>query len=270
MIRIGFLDYFLDEWHANHFPDNLKKAAQIEGTEATVTHAWAERDSSPKTGKTTAEWCAQFGVTPCNTIEEVCKSCDAICIFAPDDPDRHLAYAKRAFPFRKPVYIDKTFAPTEQEGAAIFALAAETGTPVCSSSALRFSEEREEVEASRITVQGSGPSAVHYLVHLFEPLVATLGVGATGLTAERDGDAFRFLVHYADGREGCALFAPKVPFAIREGIFREATEEGITSDFFLRQTRDILRFFDRKTPSYPQSETLEILRLRDLALAAMN
>ena len=74
MKKIGFVDYYLSEWHANNYPGWIR--ALDCGYD--VTHAWAELDISPVDGKSTDEWCESFGVKKCGTIEELCRECDAI------------------------------------------------------------------------------------------------------------------------------------------------------------------------------------------------
>ena len=61
MKKIGFVDYYISEWHANNYPGWIKNLDC--GYE--VTHAWAELDVSPIDGRSTAEWCDKFCVEKC-------------------------------------------------------------------------------------------------------------------------------------------------------------------------------------------------------------
>ena len=55
MKKVGFIDYYLDEWHANHYPEMLKNAS-----DGNVVAAYAYgMIPSPKTGKTNEEWCRE-------------------------------------------------------------------------------------------------------------------------------------------------------------------------------------------------------------------
>ena len=119
MKTIGFFDYYLSEWHANNYPAWIREI----NPEFTVAYAWAELDVSPVDGVTTDEWCAKFGARRCGTIEEVCEKADFLIVLSPDNPERHLDYAKRVFPCGKPCYMDKTFAPDAETAKKIFALA---------------------------------------------------------------------------------------------------------------------------------------------------
>lgn len=40
-MKIGFIDYYLDEYHANHYPEWIKNAAD----ESCAFYAWAQIDS---------------------------------------------------------------------------------------------------------------------------------------------------------------------------------------------------------------------------------
>ena len=111
MKTIGFIDYYLSEWHANNYPAWIKEQSDKMGEEIAVKYAWAELEKSPLDGITTEEWCDKFGVFKCETIAELCEKADYILILAPSDPEKHLGYAKEALKFRKRTYIDKTFAP---------------------------------------------------------------------------------------------------------------------------------------------------------------
>ena len=61
MKKIGFVDYYLSEWHANNYPAWIAEAAAKAGADYKLAYAWAELDVSPKDNVTTDEWCANYG-----------------------------------------------------------------------------------------------------------------------------------------------------------------------------------------------------------------
>ena len=71
MKKIGFVDYYVSEWHANNYPKWIAQANEALGTDYEVAYAWAELDTSPIDGVTTAEWCEKYGATPCATVREL-------------------------------------------------------------------------------------------------------------------------------------------------------------------------------------------------------
>ena len=44
MKTIGFIDYFLNEWHANEYPSMIQAYNAKNGTDYQVKYAWAEMD----------------------------------------------------------------------------------------------------------------------------------------------------------------------------------------------------------------------------------
>ena len=83
MKTIGFIDYYISEWHANNYPAWIKEASEKMGEDFVVKYAWAEEYVSPVDGKNTDEWCKKFGVEKCETIEDLCEKADYILILAP-------------------------------------------------------------------------------------------------------------------------------------------------------------------------------------------
>ena len=94
MKKIGFIDYYLSEWHANNYPAWIKEI----NPEFEIAYAWAEVDVSPVDGVTTDGWCGKFGVEKCASIEEVCEKADYLMVLSPDNRERDLDYAIGVFP----------------------------------------------------------------------------------------------------------------------------------------------------------------------------
>lgn len=72
MLKIGFIDYYLDEWHANNYPAWIKEQS---GGEMEVAYAYGHIDS-PIGGMTTNAWCEKYGIQRCATIEELIEKSD--------------------------------------------------------------------------------------------------------------------------------------------------------------------------------------------------
>ena len=108
MKKIGFVDYYLSEWHANNYPAWIEKESEKLGYDYKVCYAYGEIDS-PIGGISSEEWCKKNNVELCKTIEEICEKSDYLFILAPSNPERHLDLAKKVLPYGKTTYIDKTF-----------------------------------------------------------------------------------------------------------------------------------------------------------------
>ena len=78
MKKIGFVDYYISEWHANNYPAWMQEANEKLGLDYQVAYAWAEEDISPVDGVSTDQWCEKTGVERCQTIAELCEKSDVI------------------------------------------------------------------------------------------------------------------------------------------------------------------------------------------------
>lgn len=272
MKKIGFVDYYLSEWHANNYPAWIKAANEALGTDYTVAYAWAELYTSPKDGITTDQWCKKFGATACATVEELCEKSDVILILAPTDPDKHLPYAKAVLPFGKPTYIDKTFAPDTATAKEILAIAKKYQTPMFSTSALRYATELDEITGSRrLAVTGSGRTADEYIVHQAEIAVKVLGTGAKRVRAAKMGMLSVFEIAYNDDRIATMTYSQHaLPFTVLSDGGDKPRWQQIKSDFFAALLRDILRFYESGTISFDTAETVEVMAVREAALKALD
>ena len=136
-MKIGFIDYYLDEWHANNYPNWIREASD---GEMEVSLAYGMIDS-PIGGRTNAQWCADMGIAQAATIAEVVEQCDGIIVLSPDNCEMHEELSQLPLKSGKPTYIDKTFAPDYPTAKRIFDLAEANGTPCYSTSALRYADE---------------------------------------------------------------------------------------------------------------------------------
>src|SRR5688572_26946412 len=127
--RIGFVDLNLDNYHANVFLQALRGPLKergftlvgATGTKTAESRAWAEKNQVPFFDN-----------------DSLNAAVDFYMVLAPSNPEVHFDLCRRILPFRKPTYVDKTFAPDHATAQKIFALADESGTPIQTTSALRY------------------------------------------------------------------------------------------------------------------------------------
>ena len=265
MKKIGFVDFYISEWHANNYPAWIAKACEDCGYSYEVAYAWAEEDVSPYDGKSTDEWCHDFGVQRCATIAELCEKSDVIIVLAPSNPEKHLAYVSETFKYGKRTYVDKTFAPDLKTSDEMFAIADEFGTPFFTSSALRYATELEKIDTGRgISTTGGGSNLPEYVIHQAEMVVKLMGK-AEKIRARKEDGATVFEMEYKDGREAKMTYAPELSFTVTENGKEPVS---ISSPFFVGLIRDVLRFFETGVTSFDRAETREVMRLRNAALVA--
>jgi hypothetical protein len=255
MKKIGFIDYYISEWHANNYPAWIK---QCDG-DFEVSYVWAEEYVSPVDGRNTDEWCKAFGAEKCATIEELCEKSDYIVILAPSNPEKHLAYAKEALKCAKNTYIDKTFAPDLATAKEIFDIAERYGTKFFSTSALRYATELDAlIGADGATVTGGGRSIEEYIIHQAEILVKLTDSEPVAVRVEKQGEQYLSSIKMENGKCGGLLFAEDAPF----GVYTKGYT-AISSDFFRGLIADMLRFFDTGSVSFDTAQTLKVMKIRE-------
>ena len=266
MKTIGFIDYYLDEWHANNYPEWIKEAAEKCASDVTLAYAWAEKDS--ENGLTTKDWCERFSVNECKSIEEICEKSDYLVILSPSNPEKHLEYAKKVLKYGKRTYIDKTFTPDLKEAVEIFEIAERFGTEIFSSSALRYASELTKIKNARnLIITGGGRSLEEYIVHQIEQLTVLFGVGANTVRVEEQGEQKLVHIGYNDGKKATMIFAPALPFTLCYDGEAPGFSE-VRSAYFDGLISDIVRFFETGDHNPTKDETLEIMKIREASLMA--
>lgn len=270
MKTIGFVDYFIDEWHSSNYIGWIDDLCKKNGYDFKVKYAWAEVDTY-EGKKSTDEWCAEYGVEKLNSIEEICEKSDYLMILSPGNPEKHLKYAEEVLKYGKNTYIDKTFAPNLEEAKAIFALGEKYGTKFFSTSALRYAEELEEYKGSisNVIVRGGGRSIEEYIVHQIEMLVKLMGIGAKRVKVLRGGKQEICAIEYESGNCCFLEYANANQFGITvengDGM-GEMVE--IKSEYFINLLDDILKFYENGVTPFENAQTLEVIAIRDAIMKA--
>jgi hypothetical protein len=196
--KIGFIDYFIDEWHANNYPKFIKEAA---GDEFEVAYCYAMIDS-PNGGLTTDQWCEKFGVKKCDTIDEVIEKSDCLIVLSPNNPEMHWELCQKPLRSGKRVYVDKTFAPSKEIAQKIVEIGEQSGTPFFSSSALRFSDELKDVNRENIAfISSRGPDNFEiYAIHQIEPIVILMGSAVKRMMSIGSGKYASMVIEFEGDR----------------------------------------------------------------------
>lgn len=272
MKKIGFVDYYISEWHANNYPEFIANICKETGKEYEVAYVWAEKDVSPVDGVTTDEWCEKFGAEKCSTIDELCEKSDYIVLLSPDNPEKHLEYAKQVLKHGKNTYIDKTFAPDHETAKAIFAEAQKYGTKFFSTSALRCADEFEGVDCSNgLIVTSHCPSISVYAIHPIEIMVCLMKAKPLAVkTIVQNEKQYISIVTFDDGRKASLIFGCGYPFTINCcGKDMSFEYKPLESDFFGNLMKDILNFFETGKEPFDGQETLNVIAIRDALMKSV-
>ncbi len=265
MKKIGFIDYFIDEWHANNYPIWIKESKLGKDFEV----AFAYEMIHPE-GKTHIdEWCKNFGVQKCDTIEELVEKSDCIIVLSPDNSEMHEELSQIPLKSGKPTYIDKTFAPSYKEAKRIIDLAVANNTPMYSTSALRFSDQIVNMDTEKfnrntidfVSTRGSGVLHI-YVIHQVEMVVRLMGVGAKSVTNIGTKAAPVFSIDYKDGRKAVINMTKFAPYSF---MVQNKDETGFVVDGVSRHFENfidaMLEFFNTEKSPVPFEETLECMAL---------
>lgn len=264
MKKIGFIDYYLDEWHANNYPAWIDAASK---GEYKVSYAYGEIDS-PIGGRTIAQWCEDMGVGQIDSIDEIIEKSDVLILLSPDNPEMHWPLCQKPLRAGKRIYVDKTFAPTAEIAKNLFALADEHGTPMFSSSALRFAKELAELpnkEVSSVILSGPGDPS-NYLIHQIEPMVCLIKEKATKVMYNGIKGSHSFTVMFENGKMGVAnllgggAFQTTVKYA--DGEVKSIPESTETFD---RLIASMVNFFETGHIPVDKNETIIIAEILEAA-----
>ena len=267
-MRIGFIDYYIDEWHANNYPRMIAEASEGQDT---VIGVYALIDQYMNR-RTTDEWCSQMGIPHYDDIGSLVNNSDALIVLSPDNPEKHEELSRIPLISGKPVYIDKTFAPDGDTAKRIFELAEKYGTPCCSTSALRYATEYTGINPEKVqAVTTWGPQDYpRYSIHQLEPIMMFIKSRARRVMANCCDGYTNIVIEFADGR--CASLTTILhgsPFMtnVVSAVGNQALT--IKSDFFMEFIKHLIEFLHTGRTEITHDETIRIIETRSAGLKAI-
>jgi len=268
--KIGFIDLFIDEWHANNYPKWIAQSSL--GSDFEVAYAWEE---SAKAGSRDLQaWCREMQVSPAASLEEIVSKSDCLCVLAPSNPEVHERLSTLALASGKPVYVDKPFAPDFAIASRIVEWAARHHTPLMSSSALRFAVELDAVAKLPGPVEffattGGGGNFPEYAIHQIEMIVTAMGIGIEAVTMQGKPERLAATLHYADGRLATMAYSPFFPFTFHAQAQKQTLMNQGCSKFFENMIEAMLKFFTTGQTPVPLTQTVEIASVLDALVHGM-
>jgi predicted dehydrogenase len=299
-IRVGLIG--LDTSHAVAFTQLLNDPSRpdhVPGARVVAAFKQGSPDieaSATRIDKFTAELRDTWKVELVDSIDELVRRVDAVMLVSVDGR-AHLAQARAVLAARKPLFIDKPFTASVKDAVALARLAREQGTPIFSSSSLRFTDDVQGVKRDPRVQQVKGaitwgpatlephhPDLFWYGIHAVEMLYTFMGPGCERVTRTYTAGADAVVGHWKDGRIGIVrgsrdsaqtygqvVFGPKaivtspepanVPTA--SNTASNGTPPKRSSYYGLLVA--IVDFFRTGTPPVPIDETLEIMAFMEAA-----
>lgn len=222
--------------------------------------------------------CEKLGAKIYPTIEELLKNVDGILLESVDGRP-HLEQAKPVIAAKKPLFIDKPMAGSLADALEIFRLAKENGTPVFSTSSLRyvkgFQKMRNEKPLGKVLgcdayspahLNEKHPDIYWYGIHGVESLFTIMGPDCISVSRTKTEDYDLAVGIWNDGRVGTfrGIRAGKSGYAAKvfceKGIEEAGSYEGYEPMF-----ADVCRFFKSGKTSFDIAETVQILAFMSAA-----
>ncbi|MCG3148219.1 MAG: hypothetical protein PCFJNLEI_01662 [Verrucomicrobiae bacterium] len=261
--RLAFVDYRLENFHANEFLKLLRHELQERDVVVSGCHALNE-----PAGRL---WAQTNAVPYFANIGALNDHADCFMVLAPSNPEVHLDLCQRVFPFGKPTYVDKTFAPDLATAREIFALADRYRVPVQTTSALRYTNVQTFVRTAgvrHVVAWGGGRSFAEYAIHPVELAVSCLGPEAVSLLRRGTGQYSQLLLNFSGDRTAVINVYPNTDTPFAASVTTDTETKLITVDgatLFVDALTGILDFFDAGRPNIDRAESLMIRQILDVA-----
>jgi predicted dehydrogenase/Tol biopolymer transport system component len=202
ILRIGMIG--LDTSHCLAFTKILnvsETAGYLPGCRVVGVYPKGSPDIESSTSRVPkyTEEMQKLDVKIVDSIEELLTMCDAV-LLETNDGRPHLEQVAPVLKAGKPVFIDKPIAGSLADTVAIFELGRHYGTPLFSSSSLRFSSGAQAIRAgekgkvigcdaySPCSLEQTHPDLYWYGIHGVETLFTVMGAGCESVTRTHTED----------------------------------------------------------------------------------
>lgn len=270
-VRVGMVG--LDTSHAPAFTKILHDPAATHGVRVVAGVPASSPDIESSVSrldgfvKTLTE---DYGVKMYDSIEAMLPHVDVVMIESVDGRP-HLAQATPGIVAGKPTFIDKPVAASLADAVAIFDLAKKHGTPVWSSSNLRFHPGVVSAATTDVgeiaAVISYGPASLEpnhldlawYGIHSTEALFTVLGTGCLSVSRTHTEGTDVVTGLWEGGRTGTllGLRKSKTPFGLQVfGTGKVITESA--GGAYPELMAEMVKFFETGEPPVPAETTLEI------------
>lgn len=213
----------------------------------------------------------EMGVHIASSIAELLQQVDQV-ILTSNDGHVHLAQALPVIQVGKPLFIDKPLAGSWEDAVAIYKAAEQYGTPVFSSSSLRFVSSIQQLDKNKIGkvvgahtfspahFEPSLPELLWYAIHGIEMLFSVMGTGCMHVRRTFAEDYEYLTGVWQDGRIGTFRGTRQGKAEYGGIVFGEEGHAVLgTFEGYEPLAMAITEFFETKKPPVSLKETLEII-----------
>lgn len=264
--RIGFVDYNLENYHANVYLKLLRgdlsergfTVAGCTGMLAAEGRVWGEANDVP--------WH--------DSVAELDRHVDCYAVLAPSNPEVHEELCRQVFPCGKPTYVDKTFAPDLAAAERLFALADECGVAMQTSSALRYTNVQDRVAVlgaaavRHMVTWGGGSSFGEYAIHPTELAISCMGPRVERLMRRGSGNHSQLLLDFSGGRTAVVNVYANASTPFAAAVTTDKATEYLAVDggaMFRNLAAAMLDLFETGSAAIDRAESLAIREILDAA-----
>jgi hypothetical protein len=216
------------------------------------------------------------GVEIVDSIDALLKKVDVVlmtCI----DGNKHLELAMPVLKAGKPLFIDKPFTASYRDAAVIVEAAKKYGTPMFSSSSLRYLYGIENVSEQTGQITGASayspayiephhPDLFWYGIHGVEILFTVMGTGCKSVRRIYTPNTDIVAGVWDDGRVGEYRGTRKGFHGYGVTVFGEKSNVLLCKDEgYIPLLAKIAEFYDTKQAPFPVEQTLEIVAFMEAA-----
>lgn len=268
MIRVGLVG--VNTSHADAFSRILNGTASESPTVdgARVVSVWGGDEHRDRVTELVDAYRIEHRVEHPN---EMPGTIDAVLIV--DDTGGGESHAALARPFLEaglPTFIDKPMSTSHDDAVALFDLAARTGAPLMSCSALRFAVELDaaRAELDRIgplsSVISTGPGDWYYYgVHAVELLGAVIGTGATVLHRHAFDQRDIAVIEYGNGPTAVVQTLRDASYVFELVAYGQHGHVSIqvadSLGFYSNTMREVVKMAETGIAPLTADQTLEVL-----------
>ncbi|MGH7199903.1 MAG: Gfo/Idh/MocA family protein [Planctomycetaceae bacterium] len=277
MIRLGLFDF--DSSHSIEFTRRLNHVGVdrdqcVDGARVVLGCPGASRIAPERIAGFTRD-IETCGVELVERPGEMLGRIDAALVLSLAG-DAHLEGVRPFLEAGIPAYVDKPFACRWADASEMIELAAQHGTMVFSSSALRFAEEVRDFQEDTTRYgamhgcvsygpakrDAGNPGLFHYGIHAVELLFALMGRGCTEVATVSTDAAETVTARWSDGRTAVLRGNRAGSTAYGFLAFCEAgvIHQPVSARYAYRNLlREIVRAFETAAPAVDPLDTLEIV-----------
>ena len=279
MLKIGIIGF--DTSHVTALTDllnNKENPYHVDGAKVTAGFPGGSPDmplSIDRIDGFTKTLVEKHGVEIKKSIEEMIKEVDAVLLESVDGRV-HLKQFEKIASYKKPVFIDKPFTCSLSDAKKIRDLSEKYGTPVFSSSAVRYDVNfqgaiKDKEKDDIIGAETYGPAAYAdpipglfwYGVHSAEMLFAAMGCGCAAVRCAGNKDTDIVIGEWKDGRFGILRGIRKGKEESGAVLFREKNIQSVSLStdvpYYAGLMKEIMKFFQTGKSPVSLGETLEII-----------